>query len=733
MARALKVTLISLLTLTLLLLAAVFAVTTFIDPNQFKPQITQAVRDQANLDISIPGELRWSFWPYLGIHIGKTELRLADQETLFAGFDEVSTSIAVLPLLRGAVTLSGLHLAGLQLNLEETADGANWERIGGSGSDTTTPESTDNSSSSAMPLSIPLITVENGQIRYLNHLDGSDIHIEQLNLTAEDVSLTDPFSFALSLRYQDQDDIRLDLALSGKLGMDLDNNRFQLTPLLADTTVAGLTAVPITVHSRLLIDAALNDDSVEISELLLEIAGTRTTGALSIAQLSGKPILSGALETAPFSANALLAAMGEAQIPTSDSKALQRIAARMTFAGAENTIMLNPLAITLDDSQLTGSAGITDLDSGHIHFDLALDRIVVDGYMPPAAAPQAATESVGEGPSTDAILPPLSDQALLPLADLRALALDGTLAIGTLLYDGIEASDITFAVKAENGLIELQRATGMALSGSFNAHASLDARTDTPVMKLHKAISAMQIQPVAKLALGEDLFSGLLDMTVNFSARGNSEQALADSGNGKIDMQLSRGTVHGVNLHNTLIGGLNDMLGQFQMLTSFIPSAESGKLPRELNDNTEIVQLTASARLDNLVAHVDRLDAELDKGTLSGNGQINLRSEAFDFTLGLRSAEISNDRYLRDQTWPLRCRGNLADSPAGWCKPDASQFSAIGKKIAGQVAKDKLAEKLGIEARGDTTQEVIKNAVEDKAKQEVKKQVQDGLKKLFGR
>mgnify|MGYP005838503975 CR=1 FL=1 len=734
MARALKITLLSVLAIVLLLMTAVFAITTFIDPNDFKPQITQAARDQANLDVAIPGELSWSFWPYLGINIGRTEVRLADQQELFAGFDQVVTSVAVLPLLRGAVTLSGVHLAGLELNLQETADGANWERIGTDGAATPDDTASTDSGGLSIPLTIPLVTVENGRVRYVNSMDGSDIRVDQLNLTAEDVSLTEAFVFALSLRYQDQDDIRVDLALSGNLGMDLDSNRFRLTPLVADTTVAGLTALPVTLHSRLTIDAALDDDTVDITDLLLEAAGTRTTGKLSIAQLSGKPILAGTLETAPFSANEALKLIGEAPIATADGEALTRISARMTLAGPENSILLKPLAITIDDSTLSGEAGISDLDSGHIYFDLALDSITVDGYLPPTEAEQqTADKSDADMPSTEAILPPLSSEELLPLADIRALSMDGIINIAAMQYDAIKATNMAFTVQAENGLIELKRASGDVLDGKFTATASLDARTDTPLITLRNELAGMQVQPLAQMALEDDLFSGILDMTVNFSARGNSEQALAESGTGKLDMQLAKGTLHGVSLHNTLIGGLNDMLGQFQVLTRFIPAAESGKLPRELNENTEIVQLTAQARLDDLVAYVDKLDATLDKGMLSGNGEVNLRSEAFDFTLGLRSAEISNDRYLRDQIWPLRCRGNLAGSPAKWCKPDSKQFAAIGKKIAGQIAKDKIADELGVEARGDTTQEVIKNAVEDKAKDEVKKQVQDGLKKLFGR
>ncbi|MEE4249377.1 MAG: AsmA family protein, partial [Alcanivoracaceae bacterium] len=185
MLRALKILSIIVLAIIVLLAGAVFAVTRLIDPNDFKPQISTAAREQANLDLQIPGNLSWTFWPYLGIEVGRTEVRIAGEESLFAAFDQVRTSIAVMPLLRGAVELSGLYLDGVELNLEESAEGANWDRIAPASETATTPEEPAAESSPLdLPVSIPQITVSNGRVRYLNSTDGTDIRVEQLNIDA---------------------------------------------------------------------------------------------------------------------------------------------------------------------------------------------------------------------------------------------------------------------------------------------------------------------------------------------------------------------------------------------------------------------------------------------------------------------------------------------------------------------------------------------------------------------
>ncbi|MEE4250553.1 MAG: AsmA family protein [Alcanivoracaceae bacterium] len=730
MLRALKILSIIVLALIVLMAGAVFAITRLIDPNDFKPEISAAAREQANLDLKMPGDLSWTFWPYLGIEVGRTEIRIADEEPLFAAFDKVGTSIAVMPLLRGAVQLSGIYLDGVELNLEETAEGANWERIAPATEAAPTPEEpTAESSPLNLPVSIPQIALSNGRVRYLSTMDGTDIRIEQLNIDARDVSLDKPFPLEASLRYQDQADMRVDLAVSTTLSMDLDNNVFDLSPLVVDTSLAGLTTLPVQVHARLNMQAALNDDRISLRDLLLEAAGTRTSGNIELTQLSAKPIFRGALSVAPFDANAALQVIGEAPVETNDPAALKKVAMEMTFSGPENSILLEPLKITLDNSTITGVAGLTDIDTGHIRFDLTLDQLVADGYLPPTVEQASAEEEMLA--TTETLLPPLSSEPLLPLEDLRALKVDGVFSAGTIKMEDMEMRDLRVLVRANDGLMEMVEAGAQLMDGSFKAEATLDASSDNPVITLAASTSGVQIQPIMQMALDDDLFTGILDLTLSFRAKGNSEQTLADSGNGSLDMTLARGTIRGMNLNNALGEGINDMLGQYQVITQFLPDVDQGRLPPALKEDTEVVQLKATASIDDLIAHIDSLDAQLDRGSLSGKGFLNLRSQAFDMRMAMKVPELSSNKYIADRSWPMRCKGNLAGEVSKWCGADSKAFREIGKDITTQLAKDKLLDRFGIEGQGDSAEEVLKDAAKQKATDELKKKAEEGLKKLF--
>ena len=741
MARAIKIFLIVIAALVVLLAATVFVVTQVIDPNDFKPQIREQAMTQANLDLEIPGDLAWQFWPSLGVSLGRTEARIAGEEDLFAGINSASVGVAVWPLLFGQVEMDGVTLDGLEVNLVETADGANWEKIGpqdGAEEETAPTEEEQPGESGGMdiPLTIPSVAITDGKIRYRNTTDGTDIRVEHFNFNAQDVSLEEPFPMQMSLRYQDQSDMRVDLNLETTLAADLENNHFVLDPMTLDADIAGMTTNPVSVHLEQKLDVNLDEDRAQVTDLLLEAAGTRTTGNATVTGLTGEMKVAGQINTEPFDANKALEAIGEEPIATRDDNALSKVALSATLDGPANSVMVNPLKVTLDSSTLTGTAGLENLESGKIVFDLNLDKITLDGYLPPQSDEQDSGAASGAGGGTggkEGGTTQLSEAELIPVDSLRPLLLDGSVKIGELNYDTIQASNIVFNVDAKDGVLRLTKASGDTLQGGFNASGRLDVSGNTPRISFKQNVSSMQLQPVVAMALDKDLAKGIFSMDLDFSASGNSEKALVNSAKGNASMNLADGTVRGLNLYGTLVGGVNDMLGRFQGLSALIPNQESGKLPAALSEDTKIIDLTTKASLNQQVANLDSLEAKLDKGTLSGNGWMNMLTQEFDLKIGMQSPELGGSKYLEDVTWPLRCQGSLAGSPAKWCGPDREGFAKIAQQAATNAAKGKLKEKLGIDAEGDTTEEVMKNAAKKKAQEKIEEEMGDKLKGFFNR
>src|SRR5699024_2934144 len=120
-----------------------------------------------------------------------------------------------------------------------------------------------------IPLTIPVVSITNGQVRYQDTTNGTDIRVQHFNFNAKDVNFEQPFPLEMSLRYQDQNDIRVDLNLQTTLSADLTTNHYVLKPLTIDAEVAGVTTNPVTVHLEQNLNIDLANSSAKIADLVL--------------------------------------------------------------------------------------------------------------------------------------------------------------------------------------------------------------------------------------------------------------------------------------------------------------------------------------------------------------------------------------------------------------------------------------------------------------------------------
>lgn len=69
-----KILLTILTTLVALCLVAVLAITTVVDPNEYKGEIVQLVREKTGRELMFDGDIELSFLPYLGFSVGPVSL-----------------------------------------------------------------------------------------------------------------------------------------------------------------------------------------------------------------------------------------------------------------------------------------------------------------------------------------------------------------------------------------------------------------------------------------------------------------------------------------------------------------------------------------------------------------------------------------------------------------------------------------------------------------------------------
>ncbi len=117
---------VALIVLVIAIVAATF------DPNKYKPEIVAAVKDKTGRTLAIEGNLSLSFFPSIGIALGRASLSEPGSSRIFARIEQAKISLALWPLLSKQVVVDRVTLSGLALDLVQSKGGkTNFEDLAG--------------------------------------------------------------------------------------------------------------------------------------------------------------------------------------------------------------------------------------------------------------------------------------------------------------------------------------------------------------------------------------------------------------------------------------------------------------------------------------------------------------------------------------------------------------------------------------------------------------------------
>src|SRR6266571_3515623 len=106
----------------LIVLVIAIVAATF-DPNKYKPEIVAAVKDKTGRTLAIEGNLGLSFFPSIGIAVGRVSLSEPDGSRIFARVEQAKIALALWPLLSKRVVVDRVTLSGLALDLVQGKGG----------------------------------------------------------------------------------------------------------------------------------------------------------------------------------------------------------------------------------------------------------------------------------------------------------------------------------------------------------------------------------------------------------------------------------------------------------------------------------------------------------------------------------------------------------------------------------------------------------------------------------
>ena len=437
-----------------------------------------------------------------------------------------------------------------------------------------------------------------------------------------------------------------------------------------------------TVSLKIRFSADLARDRLEIASLALSADELNLSANLRAQQIRKAPRASGRIEIAPFNLRNLMNKLGIVYT-SADKRALAKVSLKTDFSASGQHLALTKLNTKVDQTALGGSFKIRNFAKPAYGFNLSLNQIDLDRYLPPP--PPGGKAPAPQGPSGAA-------PVAIPLDTLRALDVQGELRINKLKAFGIRSANVAIKLKAKNGLITLGPNQARLYAGAYAGKTVIDARAKTPKLTVKEKLSAVKLGPFLSDAKITEQLSGTGNLSVELRARGLDADSITRTLSGTLALSLKKGEIKGVDLQ--------------KMVNDIVTLAEKAKgrpptIKPKPADSTRFDSFSASVRIKNGVARNEDLRlqgpfllANKKEGGLwaSGKGTADLPKQTIDYRLLVKVAE---DAARKGTTIPIDIRGSLAEPQF---KPDWNAFlkAEVKKKVDKKVEqkKQKLEDKL---------------------------------------
>lgn len=277
---------------------------------------------------------------------------------------------------------------------------------------------------------------------------------------------------------------------------------------------------------------------------------------------------------------------------------------------------LDQLDMKLDDSHFTGKASARHTPSLMWSFNLAVDQLNVDRYLP--------TTTSAPGGDAGSSTVPRAATGESPMVMLRDMNGNGSLQIGKFTIKGIKVQDLGLSLKIVDGVIDSGPNRAKLYGGAYDGSSTMDMRGTKVGLSLDQKLSGVSVGPLFNDFGMLKGVSGTGSVGIKATAKGSAPADFTRSLAGSIGFQLANGKIQGVDLEK--------MVRQANQLAA----AASGKVVEadtKPTDETLFSSLTATMRLQNGTARTDDIRVKGNVLNATGAGSADLIRQTMDFRL----------------------------------------------------------------------------------------------------
>lgn len=699
---AFKIPLYIFLAFALVFLIIISILPQIFDPNDYKLEITEAVRKLTGRHLEIEGDLKLQVLPKLAVITGKMSLNNPEgfDREVFAEFDSGFFRIRLIPLLSKQIDIKKIVLNGLKVHLIRTKDDRmNWKRFRGSsrvsGKHSIPIRYPAGESERATLVDSPLamlfatkIDLFDAEVDYDDRVSGTKVEVRNLEFIIDRFGFNQGIYFEIQGKLSNSKPLfHTHTAIKGRIFVDEDFDHFKVEDFVWASRIDSEFLPSEFQETELNATAELNlaENTLSATNLRLSAGQTALSANLSASRIFEKPKLEGQITIEQANPLRLLKLMG-IEHTGKDPSAFQSLNGDFTLALNESRLLLKDIALVLDTKPIRGVASVAGLEFPDIKFNVSAEHLDADRYLPESSAwplppaPESASRiSGGE-------VEPTPPNDLGKNKNSSAITVQGILNLESLRYRGLLAEGVQMALHISNGVLRSNQRFKKFYGGQLKGSVEINQRDHEPLIALNQTLSGVNIDSVLKDLDARTPIEGKLDATIRLVGRGARMSAFKASLNGEIDAILTDGLIHGLDLEKVI----ND---------SALPTITTASIA----DLTRFSKLLYKATIIEGVIDNTLIEGNSAHFDFSGQGKIHLEDDTVDYHINavikdnpevFAGLEIEQLKGLRI---PIQIGGSLS---ALTFQPELKGVLKDPKvKAVAEKLKRKLDEKLDSSSR----------------------------------
>ena len=765
----LKIIGIAVAALIAIIIAAIILLPSLVNTSTFKESLIEQVKARTGQTLTIEGDLSLSVFPWLGIKTGKVTLSqapdISDQDLVKV--ESTNIGVKLLPLFQKRIEVGQITLEAPVLHYVVNQKGkTSLDSFLESASASTVPASTETipennntnkseanneeqASLNAKAITISGITIIDGQLIYEDKQKNEKHKVSALTIETGNLLSNTDAPFTLSAQVKPSNSELMFIAVDANANIDIDSgvinaNSVNATVSQQDNTTLLKTriesilfdqkketvktkSISLTLNSKdfsptisiPFSDINLKTYSTSVIEFLVSEPNSKieASGDIFLKDWNINPMIKGQVKTKALNPSAVIDLL-EIDYKPSDAKSLKTLLLSTHFSGSTSGVSLHSIEVMLDDSKLTGDVSITDFETPRYRFDLSLDSINLDRYMPMAENEGKAKHSGDAG---------LAIAAPIPL--FKKLTANGIFRADTIQANGAKLNDIRVGIASKNQQVIITP-TAKLYEGETKGTITFNETKERSTLAIKNRLSNVNLASLLRDTEITDQVSGkaTVDIDVNILDKNGLQ-----TNNGVIELLVNNGALKGVDIKKVL-DDTQEFVDRLRGKTNDEKIESQTEGQSTTTDETRFAEMTATLNLDNNVITNKNLSIKAPAFRISGKGTIELKPKKLDYLTNIaivntNSGQGGEDREnLKGAIVPVRFYGNISEPKY---KIDTRALIKENTKKEVEKKKDELKEKalekLGLKDNDSTAKEDDKST-KDQLKDDLKKKL---LNELF--